>query len=372
VKNFALPSLKSLLGRLGLNIDLLSTSKLEELVNKLNLATSSITKAEAAAAAIPAATTTVANKTTALDDAIAAAPFSNVAVTTVLTTLGVAAPTNAADWQNLTAPEQSAIVTALNGVTAGSGTAINTANTALKAAQNALAALQAIVANLPSLLDNALDTPLLSIGNITIGTIADAGAKHAAKVTGTVQGLSVLGNQLVKSTDLVNLGSSTLASVQSKINTLTSTLSSVLTGSALSGFLGTLTVPAPKISLLQKTTSLSPIGGYQAAAAGVIGAAVSWGALSIPATAIPSVARPNVSIVNGLAVSDPISVTVATLTDASRYAPASAPGSTTVTPSKNTPGLASTGVSTGVAIGALLLMIAAYGVRRFRLRPVME
>jgi hypothetical protein len=176
-----------------------------------------------------------------------------------------------------------------------------------------------------------------------------------AQVTGTVKGVTVLGNQLVNSTDLVSLVSSTLATVTNEINALTETVSSTLTGALLNGTVGTLTVPAPKIALLQKTTSLSPSGGYQAATADLVGAAVSWGALTIPTAASPL-------------VTDPLDVTVADLSEASRFAPSTTTSnSPSGTPtSGGTPGLAATGVPAGVAVGALLLVLAAYGVRRLR------
>src|SRR3954468_20646078 len=93
-----LPSLRDLLGALGLDLSLVSTAKLDQLVNQLNLVTSQITSAEAAVAGLPAATADVATKTTALTSAITAAPFSNAAIVTLLGTLGVAAPATAADW----------------------------------------------------------------------------------------------------------------------------------------------------------------------------------------------------------------------------------------------------------------------------------
>jgi hypothetical protein len=363
VKAFSLPSLRDLLGALGFDISRLPIATLQSLVNKLNLATSAITTAESALAALPAATTLVTTRTTALETALGNA---NAVLGTI--------PTTAAAWQALDSAAQGVLLTALGALPGGTAlvTAINTADAALSAAQSALTALQNLAAALPALLLNALDTPLLSIGDVTIGTVAQAGAKHVAHVTGTVKGVSVLGNQLVNSTDVVALATTALATLTSQINALTQTVGSVLHNVNVIGSNALLNIPAPKITLLQKSTSLSPSGAYQAASAQVIGAAVSWGAMSIPVSealigATPKAARPNLSIVNGVITTDPMSVTVADLTDASRYAPAAATTTpTTVTPGTTTPGLASTGVSTGVAVGALLLMLAAFGVRRLR------
>jgi hypothetical protein len=366
IKGFTLPTLSDLLGALGVDLTQVDITHLMNLVDQLDLNTSSaIQTAEAtfntAKAAVTTATAQVAAATTALNSALAAAPFSDSSIVTLLGTLGLSTPTTAAQWQAISGADQTAIVAALNLITAGTGTAIDTANTALTTAQatlaTALAALTAATAALIPLLVAALDTPLASIGELTVGTVAQAGGKHVAQVTGTVKGVTVLGNQLVNSTDVVSLVSSTLATVTNEINALTQTVSSTLTGALLNGLVGTLTVPAPKISLLQKTTSLSPSDGYQAATADVVGAAVSWGALTIPTAASPL-------------VTDPLDVTVADLSEASRFAPtpttptSSSPSGTPT--SGGAPGLATTGVPAGVAVGALLLMLAAYGVRRLR------
>ncbi|MFL6241107.1 MAG: hypothetical protein ACJ735_16620 [Actinomycetes bacterium] len=376
IANFQLPTLSELLGALGININQLSQNTLRSLVDGLHLVTAEIASAEDAVDQIAAAEALVAQKTTALDAAIANADFTTGAVQTVLTTLGISAPTNASEWQALTGAQQ----TALEGALGAAGTAIHTANTALVQAQTALTnlinSLGALADSLTGLLLNALDVPLLSIGDLRVGTAATAGGNHVAQVTGSVKGLKVLGTELVTSTDILNITDKALATVQSKIDALTGVVGSVLTGAGLSGIVGTLTVPAPKITLLQKTTSLSPNAGYQAALARITGAAVSWGAITVPLQGVLGArphavhARPTASIDdNGNLVTDPISVTVADVTDSARYAPAAATTPSTVTPAtpqSTNPGLAATGVSTGVAVGALLLLFAAYGVRRLR------
>jgi LPXTG-motif cell wall-anchored protein len=76
--------------------------------------------------------------------------------------------------------------------------------------------------------------------------------------------------------------------------------------------------------------------------------------------------------VGGLLITDPLNVTVASLDEASRYAPAAATTPetpTTTTPETPASDLPATGVSAGVAIGALMLMLGALGVRRLRKSP---
>jgi hypothetical protein len=352
VTGFGLPSLRDLLAALGLDISKLPTGTLENLVNKLGLATSAINSAvtafNAAAVEVSAAQSDVLAKTSAMNAALA---VGNGLVSAV--------PTTITAWRALAPAAQAALVTAVNTASPGSGTAITTADTALTTAQNtltaALSALTSALSTLTGLLTGALDTPLLSIGELNVGTVADAGGKHVAQVTGSVKGVSVLGTQLIKSTDVISLLSSTLGIVQNKINALTRTVSTVLNG-AVSG----LTVPAPTISLLQKVTSLSPNGGYQAASAGVVGAAVSWGALHVPVSLLQSPAAAPL-------VTDPVDMTVAGLTEAARFGPAT-PTTTTpgTTPTTSNPGLATSGVPAGIAVLAALLMLAGYGVRRLR------
>jgi hypothetical protein len=368
-----LPSLSDLLGALGLNINALPTSVLQSLVNNLNLATSTIKSAENAAASIATAQTAVNAANTAV----------NTATTNLQNALNTAnglvggVPTVISTWIGLGSGEN-ALINSVKVLNNAAGTALQNATTVYKAAQAALTVAQntltsllntvgSLASSLFGLLTGALDVPLLSIGDLTVGTIADAGATHVAKITGSVKGVSVLGNTLIKSTDVVSLGSSVLSAVQSKINALTSTLGSVLNNVTYG--LGQLKVPTPQITLLKKTTSLAPNGGYQAAEADVIGAAVSWGALTIPQLEqVERAATPNATIVDGNLITDPISVKVADFTDAARFAPAVVTPSTPTTPSNpsSTPTLASTGMPVGVAIGALVLMLAAYGIRRLR------
>jgi hypothetical protein len=388
VSNVALPSLTDIFDKFGLDLSRVEFARLKNLVDTLKLnATSAIQAAETtlsnAQADLSDAQDAVDAATTALTNALNAQStlFSNAAITTLT---GLSGTPTAAQWVAFGTTLQGTIETAMNGLTLNSAANITTATSDLDAATAALdgfenALFSAEDALIP-LLVGALDVPLLSIGSVTVGTIADAGANHVATVTGSVKGVSVLGTQLIKSTDVLSLGSSALATVQAKINVLTQAVGTFLNNAPLNNSNGSLLkVPTPAITLLQKTTNLNPMGGYQAAYAQVVGAAVSWGALTIPGFGevgiVKKAARPNL-VVNssGNLVTDPIALTVASLTDQSRYAPAAAVKTpTTVTPG-TTPSttLPQTGVPVGVAVGALLLMLAAFGVRRMRSTAVTD
>ena len=377
VSNVQLPSLTDLLGQFGLDLSRVEFAKLQNLVDALKLNANSAI--EAAEGTLSDAQADLSDAQSALDDATAtltnalsvAHGFLGAIPTDIPTWIGSDTASLLGDMNNIQGAGAAGI--ALDAAT-------TTYNAALTAENAAEAAVFGVEETLIPLLVDALDVPLLSIGSVTVGTIADAGANHVATVTGSVKGVSVLGTQLIKNTDVLSLGSAALNTVQTKINGLTTKVGAFLNNAQLNPSNGSLLkVPAPVITLLQKTTSLNPIGGYQGAYAQVVGAAVSWGALTIPGSAQIEIAKkaahPNLVINNaGNLVTDPIGLTVASLTDQSRYASAAAVKTpTTVTPGTTpTTTLPQTGVATGVAVGALLLMVAAYGVRRTRRGMVSE
>jgi len=402
VRGLSLPSITALLAKLGLDVSALPVDVLRQLVNKLSLATGAF---DTAAAALDSALSTagstidgidlstvdaaanavsdqqgvVSTKRTAVNDALAAAPFGNPALVTLLGTLGISAPTSAAQWDALSGSAQSQLVTALNTVTSGSGTAIATADSALATARALLTTLTDITGLLNDLLDVILgilgNTPLLSVGSLRVGTLASAGGAHAAKITGSLSGLHVLGTDVLQqalgthSLDLVGLASSTLDSVQTTVNGLTRTLSTTL--SKIAG----LTVPLPRIEVLARHTSTAPVGAFQAATAAVTGLRVTWPGLTLPKSlAVPgALALPAVGASPSDAtdlVTSPIRVSVANLEDTAEFAAASStPGVTTPggtpTPGSSTP---TTGLPAGLAVVALALVLMGLVARRTAIR----
>jgi hypothetical protein len=271
---------------------------------------------------------------------------------------------------------------------------LTTATDLLKNAQTTLATLlapyQAQVQALVGAVVGVLDaTPLLSLDRLEVTTrstvtSAAAGGQTAEIVGGEVQGLKVLGTDVLDSA----LGSSTvevldlLGPVKSKVDTAissaTGTLSSVL--SQVPG-LPALEVPAPRVDLLTRATVTELVDGFGVAGTALRAVNVTWPGITVPAVAalpgaasLPAVAGlpalgslPAVgslrrgSLVNaaGDVLSSPLSLGVATLQDTARFRPAQLslqPGTgapvtgapTTGTPTTGTPttGTPTTGTPT--------------------------
>lgn len=405
VRRLTLPSIGALLAKLGLDIHQLPVDVLRQLVDKLDIATGAVTTAATAldnalaaagstingidlstvsstASAISDQKSAVGDAVTAVDDALAAAPFANPVIVTLLGTLGISAPTTAAQWDALSNADQSALVSALDGLVAGVGTAIATADTALAAARQLLATLKdlkSLLADLVNEIDSVLgDTPLLSVGSLTVGTVASAGGAHRARVIGSLSGLHVLGTDVLKSAlgssslDLTGTAGTALSTVQNTVNQLTGTLASTL--SSVAG----LTVHRPVLRVLSQHTSTAPIGSFEAARTFVTGLSLSWPGITLPkalalpgAASLPGVGQSPVDATS--LVTQPIKVGVADLGDTATFAAASAPaqtppGSTPGTSTPNTPNNGSTtpttGAPGGLAIAALVLLGAGVALRR--------
>jgi hypothetical protein len=195
-----------------------------------------------------------------------------------------------------------------------------------------------------------------------VKTVAQSGKANAAKVIGKVSGLKVLNTDILKTVtgsttiDVAKILDSTINKINSTITTLTTVLTTVLATANIA-------MPTPLITVLKKSTSLDKTGPDTSALAKVTGLALSWkGALSVPnLVERAAVGSRAVSLLD-------VEANIATLSDSSNYTVASTtstPTTPTTTPS-NTPDLANTGLPVGISVTALLLLFAAYTVRRFR------
>ncbi|MDT7571018.1 MAG: hypothetical protein QOE05_1192 [Actinomycetota bacterium] len=279
------------------------------------------------------------------------------------------------------AAASAAATAALNAATA----ALAAAQAALTAALNTLNALlgqlapqiNALLAAVTAVLDG---TPLVSVDSFTVETqalvkSASAGGQTAKVVGGEIQGVHVLGTDVLNNVlgsskvDVLDLVGSTLSQVTAKVDALNGVLSSVL--SAVPG----LSIPAPQVDLLTKSTSTSIANGFGNAQNSVNALSVSLPAITLPAAlALPSAASlpaisgvPNLKGALGInAVGDltsqAMTLKVGTLSEQSSFRPGS--GSTTTTPPGSGPPLATTGMPAGVALLGLLLVGFGLVVRR--------
>jgi hypothetical protein len=301
-----------------------------------------------------------------------------------------AAATAYTDAANRLATAQSTAAAA-GAASAAADAALASANAALTAAQAALAAalsvlngllaqlapqVNALLAAVTAVLDG---TPLVSVDSFTIETqalvkTATAGGQTAKVIGGEVQGVHVLGTDVLANVlgntkiDVLDLAGSTLSQVTAKIDALNGILSSVL--SAVPG----LTVPAPKVGLLTKSTSTSIANGFGNAQNSVNALSVSIPAITLPAAlALPNAAAlpaisgvPNLKGALGIAAvgdltSQAMTLRVGTLSEQASFRP----GSTTTTPpGAGGPPLATTGLSSTVAVLGLLLLGFGLVVRR--------
>lgn len=322
---------------------------------------------------------------TALDAANASVTSADGAVTTATVDLAAA--------QSLVDAAQAAVTLLKNAIAALQTTidglqkvlddALAALNGILDAVQKEIAALLAAVL---AVLDG---TPLVSFDSLSILTEAVAssnkdGGQSARVVGGEITGLQVLGTDVLSdvlgstSVDLLDLVGTQLAAVNGLVAELTGTLSSVL--STVPSF-PTLSIPAPQVGLLTKSTSTGVVDGFGVATTSVKGLSVMLPSVSIPtALALPGAADlpalDGITQVAGLLTSAPVKIDLATLSSNARFAPAVAGSSapttgtpTTGTPASETPGTAApqlprTGASQVLAVLGLVLMAGAIAVRR--------
>ncbi|MCW2679285.1 MAG: hypothetical protein JWM62_686 [Frankiales bacterium] len=332
-------------------------------------------------------------------------PAAQALLTTVNTTLASATSTATTAAAAVTSAQSAAqlakaAVDAARGVVATIQTAINGLQATLDAAVNALKSLltnvQPLIDQLLGAITAVLDgTPLVSFESLELLTAATAssnkeGGQSAKVVGGELVGLNVLGTDVLddvlgtSSVDLLDLTGSTLAQVNGLIAELTGTLSSVL--STVPQF-PTLSIPAPQVGLLTKSSSTSITDGFGVANTAIKGLSITLPSVSIPtALALPGAAQlpalAGITQVAGLLTSAPVKMDMATMTSNSRFAPAvtaapTTPGTGTPgtgtpgtdTPGTGTPGVAApqlprTGASQALAVLGVALMAAAVVARR--------
>ncbi|MBK5307635.1 MAG: hypothetical protein JJD92_13170 [Frankiaceae bacterium] len=303
--------------------------------------------------------------------------------------VSAAAAADLADAQSIADAANAAVAAAQAAVDATQAlldSAVALLNTLLNTLNNLLGQLgpqiNALLAAVTAVLDG---TPLVSIDSFTVETqamvtSATAGGQVAKVTGGEIQGVHVLGTDVLQNVlgntkiDVLALTGSTLSQVTSELSALTGVLSSVL--SAVPG----LTVPAPTVGLLTKSTSTSIANGFGTAQNSVQALSISIPAITLPAAlALPSAASlpaitgvPNLAGALGIAavgdlVSQPMTISVGTLSENATFrpatvaAPGSAPGST---PPAAGPPLATTGLPAGVAVLAFLLVGFGLVIRR--------
>jgi hypothetical protein len=320
---------------------------------------------------------------TALDAADASVASATAAVATATDELAAA--------QSLVDAAQ-AVVTTLKAAIAALQVTIDGLQKILDAALAALNAIldavqteiDALVAAVLAVLDG---TPLVSFDSLSILTEAvassnTAGAQSARVVGGEITGLQVLGTDALSdvlgttSVDLLDLAGTQLSAVNGLIAELTGTLSSVL--STVPAF-PTLSIPAPEVGLLTKSTSTDVVDGFGIATTSVKGLSVTLPSVSIPTSlALPGAvdlpALDGVTQVAGLLTSAPVKIDLATLSSNARFAPAVGGTPTAGTPGTGTPGaetpgtaapqLPRTGASQALAVLGVALMAAAVVARR--------
>jgi LPXTG-motif cell wall-anchored protein len=287
-----------------------------------------------------------------------------------------------------------AAVNAIKNTIATIQTAINGLQATLDAAVNALKGLltnvQPLIDQLLGAITAVLDgTPLVSFDSLAVVTEATAtsneeGGQTASITGGEIAGLRVLGTDVLSdvlgttSVDLLDLAGTQLAAVNGLIAELTGTLSSVL--STVPRF-PTLSIPAPEVGLLTKTTSTDVVDGFGVASTAVKGLSITLPSVSIPtALALPGAADlpalDGITQVAGLLTSAPVKLEMATLASNARFSPAVVAAPTTGTPTTGTPGtdtpgtaapqLPRTGTSQALAVLGVALMAAAVVARRRR------
>src|SRR4051794_27880384 len=264
---------------------------------------------------------------------VSPSPLPSIALPTVLTPATQAL----ADAVDAAKSTYDKAVSAVNSTTSQLNTLTSILNTASQTVNGLLSQVQPQVDALVAAVTARLDaTPLVSLDSVTVrtraaATSAAAGGQTAEIIGGEVRGLHVLGNDVLSnvlgstSVDLLGLADSKLAAVTSALNGVTSTLSSVLSNVPL---LPTLSVPAPHVGLLTKTTSTSVSGGFGRASTSLRLLQISVPAITLPAavalpgaSSLPAYGALRASAVGDL-VSTPITLNLGTLTDVVAFRPA--------------------------------------------------
>jgi predicted nucleic acid-binding Zn-ribbon protein len=383
------------------NADLLSkTSALTAKKVELGQAQAAVTAAQSAVTAANAAVTTAqaqfdaaaapviaaatplgltADQYAALNPVLATVQTYNAAKAT-LTSAQAAAATAATNLTNAQSAAQAlqVAVDTLQAAVDAAKALINTLTSQLNALLGQFAPqINALLAAVTAVLDG---TPLVSVDSFTVETqavvkSASAGGQTAKVVGGEIQGVHVLGTDVLNNVlgsskvNVLDLVGSTLTQVTSKVDALNGVLSSVL--SAVPG----LSIPAPQVDLLTKSTSTSIANGFGYAQNSVNALSVTLPAITLPAAlALPSAASlpaisgaPDLKGALGInAVGDltsqAVTMRVGTLSEQSSFSP----GSTTPTsgPGASGPPLATTRMPAGIAVIGFLLVGFGLVVRR--------
>jgi len=257
------------------------------------------------------------------------------------------------------------------GVTQASSGVCSDVTGALTSVVNGIASLGSVLSPLQSTVASAcstlggtvntlLDTPLLSIGavNASLNAVANAGSPSAS-VGGTIGSvkvgtLSVPGGLLTIGPDLT-----------SKVTSLTSSITSVLQGLGIG-------LPVPTLEVLKTSTSK----GKNASGAWYANASLTGVHLAIPSASLSLPATDPLGLLKGTSglsalrhrkaastgATPAIDVQAVKFTAASTFAPEA--GKTTL------PALATTGTrDASTAVLAMVLVAAAFAVRRFLLAP---
>jgi hypothetical protein len=421
LKNLALPSIADILGSLGLDLSKLPVGTLGDLVSELDITNAAIDTAmdavDGAQAQVDTISDDVAAKLATLASQTAAANTATAAVTSATSALqaklAAVSPATLAlfpaantvpgyellnaiglNLVEVDSPGTGAAATAL----AAAKTALTAANALVDTAQTAVTAAQATLATVTATLTDALGavddlastvldaTSLLSLESLTVGTksmsTSNTLSGQTAQITGgEVKGLKVLGTDVLdtvlgsSAVDLTDLVGAQAAEVTSLIDDITGTLSGVL--SSVPGF-PALSIPAPVVGLLTKSSKTSVENGFGKALTSVSGLSISLPPVTIPSLlALPNAASlPALSGVTQVAnklTSAPLSVDMLTLSDQSAFRPAVVPGQGT--PGTGTPGtngqppkLPQTGLPVGLTALSVLMMGAALVLRRQRMQ----
>ncbi|HVF05553.1 MAG TPA: hypothetical protein VNA20_11995 [Frankiaceae bacterium] len=388
IKNVSLPNVADIIAALGIDMAKLPAGTLNALIDDLR-----VTISATAQQALDAANNAIATAEQAYDDgrqeasdatadlaaktASFAAALSGASVPDVVTLPeGADAPLSISEWAMLTSEVQSAIEAANDGLAAVAD-AYDVAKAAQAKEAGEVAALQQAIDDavkaLSSLVEGVLGgLPLVSVGAADIGTKALVGKTKSADITGSITGVKVLGNDILSdvtgnsTADVAAVAGDLAQDVNAALNTATAALSNAL--SSATGATG-LVVPAPKIELMQKDTSVGVDGAYGTATAALSALSISLGSVTVPTglALADAAALPGIGAITGGFKSAPIAMKVGVLGESARFRP----GTATTTPAKPvTPGQQgshpATGGPEGLAIVAVIGAALAVGVRRFR------
>lgn len=398
IADLALPSVADILRALGLDIAKLPADTLQSLISELGLVLSeaqaavngAVDDAQAAMGGLPAeiaaleaglpalqaaadtAATTAAGSLAAFNTALAATPAA------ALLYPGLAEFTAAGATAATAFPALATLANTANAdsaAAAAAAAAVTQANAAIDALQDqvnaALAAISGLVEQLADVVAGVLsDTPLVSLGSASVGTIARVDASKTAQVIGSVSGLEVIGTDVLdlatgsSTIDVAKTASDVIAQVNGEIAGVLGTLSSVLEGVA------GVTFPAPTVALLQKTTATGVDGAFGTANVTVSVLDIAIPGIQLPENvvldtvlnALPADLMDNLSLVDGLLEATGFELQVGTIAEAARFRGAAL---TPVPGNRPVPGsLPATGAPYGLALLAAAGVAGAVMLRR--------